>query len=108
MIGRFTEKGLGYLTKVVEEHIVVLKKVTIGQNLNEEHDLIEIEPGTLWDKLYYYLQLNQLNRKLIYDENSTWSDWADAVLASADAKNLDAISLFLHNKPKHCSGVCAK
>jgi hypothetical protein len=56
----------------------------------------------------HWLKLNRLNRKLIHDENFTWSDWTDALLASAEADNLDAIYLFLLNKPELRNGARAE
>jgi hypothetical protein len=92
-----TETGLCYLEKVLRTN-VYLKSVIIGPGK------IPTGPGTIWNKMEYWLALNKCNRKLLQDSNSTPAQWRDAIILSSEAGNPDAIYMFLTNKPEFVVG----
>ena len=99
-MGRITEKSVVRLEKIVRTNSY-LKRVGISQNFHDG-DFIYTGPGTVYDKLKYWLDLNKCNRKLIHDPESTREQWIDAIIQGAENGNLDAIFLFLINKPDIC------
>jgi hypothetical protein len=90
-----TETGLGYLETVLRTN-VYLKCVLI--------DSVHIldRPGSIWNKVRYWLGLNKCNRKLLKDPNVTPTQWRDAIIQSSEAGYTDAIFMFLTNKPEWC------
>jgi hypothetical protein len=90
-----TETGVGYLEQVLQTN-VHLKYI---RGIADSED-IPTGPGTIWNKLKYWLGLNQCNRKLLQDPSSTPKQWRDAIIDSSEAGNHDAIFWFLKNKPE--------
>jgi hypothetical protein len=65
-------------------------------------DIIPTYSGPIWNKLEYWLGLNQCNRKLLQDPNATPTQWRDAIIDGSEAGNHDAIFWILKNKPELC------
>jgi hypothetical protein len=86
---------VGYLEQVLQDN-VYLKDVIIG------HKNIPTGPGTIRNKMRYWLGLNQCNRKLLKNPSTTLTKWRDAIIRSSEAGNPVAIFMFLTNKPEWC------
>jgi hypothetical protein len=77
--------------------------------LRSNHYLTAIAPvgphywREAWPEMYFFLELNKLNRKIVKDEEAPLSDWLDSVIQAANKHNDVGYSyFFLRNKPELC------